>query len=385
VGSEHDDDVGALKARIATLEAQLAREREAARRHQDAVVRVARMIPGPGEVGLRELLADLAEVAATTLQVDRASVWILSADATHLECVELFERPSRTHSGGTVLAASDYPRYFAALASGRALDADDARTDPRTSEFTANYLVPLGITAMLDAAIRREGRVIGVVCHEHVGTSRQFTGDEIAFAGALADQVAIALATVEHRRLREDAESARRELRITQELSTIDDLTQLYNRREMERLLAADMNHAERHGRQLSVAMIDIDHFKQVNDRYGHPVGDEVLRQVARLMVTTLRSSDRPARYGGEEFLLILPDTAGDDLEALLERLRRCCEGHVFAVRHGGRTLELRLTISMGTATFPTSGTTVEALIEASDRALYRAKHAGRNRIEHAA
>jgi diguanylate cyclase (GGDEF)-like protein len=234
---------------------------------------------------------------------------------------------------------------------------------------------------MLDAAIRSEGKIIGCVCHEHVGERRKWDLEEVEFTGALADQVAIVLSAVERRRLQADADSARRELRVTKELSALDDLTQLYNRREMERLLIEDMERAGRLDRRLSVAMLDIDHFKNVNDLYGHQVGDQVLREAAQIIISTLRSSDRPARYGGEEFLLILPDTTGADVLALLDRLRKAFETHIFRVRHAQEVLELRLTVSIGAASFPEHGNTPENLVDASDHALYRAKSGGRNKV----
>src|SRR5262249_21337703 len=133
-------------------------------------------------------------------------------------CLTLYELSRNEHSSGTVLSAADYPRYFAALETGRAIDASDAREDPRTSEFRVGYLVPLGITSMMDAAIREEGRVIGVVCQEHVGPRRTWTQDEVAFAGAIADQVALLMTAEDRRRLQEERERVRVQLLAMQRL-----------------------------------------------------------------------------------------------------------------------------------------------------------------------
>jgi len=150
---------------------------EMALRHQDALVRLAGL--SPDAAGLTSVNREITKVAAETIGVERASLWFLSPDGAEMRCEELYERGPDRYSHGVVLKASDYPRYFAALKLGRAIDGHDARRDPRTSEFSADYLTPLGITSMLDAAIRIEGRVVGVVCLEHVGEARTWTAAEI--------------------------------------------------------------------------------------------------------------------------------------------------------------------------------------------------------------
>jgi diguanylate cyclase (GGDEF)-like protein len=387
-------------ARIAALEAALAEERAArqaaeealagsegrlrdvARREQDAIVRIARLSVGHGSLSLEDMLGELTETAASTLAVERTSVWLLSDDHKSLCCLDLYEKSRAAHSSGTVLEAEQYPRYFEALETGRAIDAHDALCDPRTSEFREGYLTPLGITSMMDAAVRREGRLVGVVCHEHVGRPRVWQPDELGFAGALADQVALVLAADERRRLQGEAEETRRELHAAQELARHDDLTHLYNRRAMEDMLADEAARALRYRRPLSVVMIDFDHFKEINDRHGHRAGDDVLRQVALLILGELRANDMATRYGGEEFCLILPEAGADEASALAERLRRGLEGHVFQVVRGdGAAIGLRVTASIGVASLGEHAESAELLVRAADRALYEAKAAGRNRV----
>lgn len=137
----------------------------------------------------------VTEAAARELGVARASVWWIEPDG--LRCADLFDG---AHRAGVVLPAAAHPRYFHALTKSRVLAADDARNDPRTAEFRASYLEPLGITSMLDAPIRAQGELVGVLCHEHVGTRRSFTIDEQMFAASLADLVAQALAASAFRR-----------------------------------------------------------------------------------------------------------------------------------------------------------------------------------------
>jgi len=395
-----DADRGSDDPRIAALQAALAAERTAreaaeralaaselrlrdvAGREQDAIVRIARLSVGQGNLSLEDMLAELTETAAATLSVERNSVWLLSEDHRSLCCLDLYEKSRGAHSAGTVLAADAYPRYFEALETGRAIDAHDALSDPRTSEFADGYLRPLGISSMMDATIRREGRLVGVVCHEHVGPPRAWQPDELAFAGALADQVALVLAADDQRRLQREAEANRRELHAAQELARHDALTLLYNRGAMETFLAEEAARAVRYARPLSVMMIDFDHFKDINDRHGHQAGDAVLRDAALVVLGELRANDKVTRYGGEEFCAILPETAADEAFVLAERLRAALEGHVFRVVRADRSaLELRVTVSIGVASMGEDADSPERLVRAADRALYGAKAAGRNRV----
>jgi len=157
-----------------------------------------------------------------------------------------------------------------------------------------------------------------------------------------------------------------------------DPLTELYNRRYLQEELANEIKVAERRFYPVSVVLIDLDHFKQVNDRFGHPVGDKVLIELADLMRANIRGSDFACRYGGEEFCLVLSDIPLDNavnrIRDLLEKFRQV----VINVR--GKTLQ-NLTFSAGIAVYPQHGRTSAALLKAADKALYRAKAAGRDRI----
>jgi len=156
----------------------------------------------------------IARAAAETLGVERASIWLYDAGRSAIRCATLYELGENRHSRGLELSAATYPSYFEALETERTLAAHDARSDPQTREFTASYLEPLGITSMLDAPIRVGGRMIGVVCHEHVGPPRRWLEDEQTFAGSVADAVSLAIEESERRRaeaaLRESEERYRR-------------------------------------------------------------------------------------------------------------------------------------------------------------------------------
>lgn len=166
--------------------------------------------------------------------------------------------------------------------------------------------------------------------------------------------------------------------RSLRDLSVRDQLTGLYNHREFYRLLGEELARSLRYGHQVSLLMLDIDYFKRVNDTYGHLAGDQVLRRLPELIRGQLRASDIPCRYGGEEFGVILPETAGAQAMEVAERIRSVVAGESIALPDGG---SLRITVSLGIATFPGGSANEEDLVSAADLALYQAKRTGRNRI----
>lgn len=163
-----------------------------------------------------------------------------------------------------------------------------------------------------------------------------------------------------------------------QRISFFDLLTGLANRRLFDYVLDREFKKVRRSDKPLSLLMMDVDHFKTINDVYGHQVGDSVLEQIGAIMKENFRSIDLPARYGGEEFAVILPDTDREQAVATAERLRACIAGHKFAANNG----YINTTVSIGGATYGGPGaadTSAERLILAADQALYQAKQLGRN------
>jgi len=161
-------------------------------------------------------------------------------------------------------------------------------------------------------------------------------------------------------------------------VSRIDGLTGVDNRRYLEERLHEMWGHAQRLHEPLAVVMCDIDHFKRVNDRYGHQAGDVVLKQFSQLLQDAAREIDRVGRYGGEEFMLLLPGTVLDSAVTFAERVRQDVEHHTFTFDDG----ELRRTMSCGVAAWPHPRiSNQDALIKAADDALYVAKETGRNRV----
>ncbi|MFN7132433.1 MAG: diguanylate cyclase, partial [Myxococcales bacterium] len=159
-------------------------------------------------------------------------------------------------------------------------------------------------------------------------------------------------------------------------MATTDGLTNLLNRRTLQSRYEEALLLASRYHKKLSVILTDIDHFKSVNDTYGHPVGDQVLRGVAKILRTTARDTDIVARYGGEEFCIVMPETDDKGAKVIAERIRNEVQAAVFDTELG----PLKVTMSLGIATFPDHGTDKQVLIDKSDQCLYFAKHHGRNR-----
>jgi signal transduction histidine kinase len=154
---------------------------------------------------LPEVFRRVCEAAADELRVERVGVWLLVNQDKALRCVNLFERSKRQHSKGATLQVADFPDYFEAVAAMPALPTVCAREDPRTAELKAAYLDPLGITSMLDAPLSRDGRMIGVVCHEQVGPPRHWTSADREFARTVADLVVARIRAAEAQLSRQSA------------------------------------------------------------------------------------------------------------------------------------------------------------------------------------
>ncbi|MBX4910416.1 MULTISPECIES: PleD family two-component system response regulator [Rhizobium] len=169
----------------------------------------------------------------------------------------------------------------------------------------------------------------------------------------------------------------------TIELAVTDPLTGLYNRRYLDNHLNALFNRSMARGRPLSVLITDIDRFKQVNDTYGHDGGDEVLREFANRVRSTIRGADLACRYGGEEFVVVMPDTSPEVAAAVAERLRAAVESAPFMLKRSSELL--RVTASFGIASRSGAVLTPDQLMKQADLALYEAKNSGRNRVVAAA
>jgi len=214
------------------------------------------------------------------------------------------------------------------------------------------------VSSILCVPLRVHGDVIGVLNITNKIRGKNFTDADLQIIQQVADQAAVA---IHNARL--------------YEMAVTDSLTRLYIRRHLFHRLSEEMRRARRYGHPVTLLMVDIDHFKAVNDTFGHPCGDRVLVEVARILRRSIRETDLVGRYGGEEFCLVLPETdltggfiVANRMHALLEALELQCDGR-----------PLRVSVSGGLATFPEQATSLEALVRSADAALYFSKANGRN------
>jgi diguanylate cyclase (GGDEF)-like protein len=172
-------------------------------------------------------------------------------------------------------------------------------------------------------------------------------------------------------------ETLRKKNKELHELSITDSLTGLYNRKHLMETLENEVARSKRHKHDFSVLVIDIDHFKEYNDTYGHLAGDEVLSRLATVFKESVRSCDYVARYGGEEFILVLPEIGPEDGVKAAERIRKKVAKESFA--GDGETIQV--TVSVGVASYPKDGDDSQSIIRHADTALYKSKESGRNRV----
>ena len=229
----------------------------------------------------------------------------------------------------------------------------DPETDPRLAAllpFARNIAIfPMTV----------EGRPIGALVVEHPGRTGKIERRVVDMVTQFAAHAALVFHNASLYRL-------------VQKQADTDGLTGIANRRTFEATLERELSRAARNGEQVTLAMFDIDHFKALNDTYGHQTGDEVLQKVAHALKVTCRDFDTPARYGGEEFVVILPSCSSKESLSVAERLRQAV-GEIDTVTP--------VTASSGVATFPTHATDIYSLIKAADEALYESKRAGRDRV----
>jgi len=233
------------------------------------------------------------------------------------------------------------------------------------SSFDNPVMLREGIRSLIAAPLWAEGRIIGILYVDDFAI-RDFKSREISLLSLLSTIAAMAI-------------DKTRMLESNRMLAITDELTRLYNHRYFLQQLTNEINRAKRYNRPLSLLMLDIDHFKNYNDTYGHLKGNEILKDLAGMIKELSRDVDIPARYGGEEFTITMPETNRKRGQVLAERLRNTIAAHLFKYRE--RHPVGRLTVSIGLATCPDNANTPFALIEATDKALYEAKRAGRNRV----
>jgi len=234
--------------------------------------------------------------------------------------------------------------------------------DPSLSDRDRKHMQEYGARSILYIPLRIKEQLVGFAELWESRRKREFSTNEINLCKLLAQQTAIAIANA---RLFEEAQNQ----------ALTDALTGLYNRRGLFEIGHIEFTRTRRLKRSFSAIMIDIDHFKRVNDKYGHPVGDQVLQFLASEFRSVVRAADIVGRYGGEEFVIFLSDSDVKSALDLAERLRNMVERTPFHVEEN----EIRITISLGVAEYNENSPNLETLVARADQALYVAKHKGRN------
>ena len=205
------------------------------------------------------------------------------------------------------------------------------------------------------------GQVVGALCLESDRLNAFDEGDVPALE-SVADICANAIQNAHY------FEGVRR-------MAYVDGLTGVFNRRYFETRIAEEIERARRYSGAMSLIMIDIDHFKQLNDEFGHLMGDDVLRQMSTIFTQNVRKADVACRYGGEEFAIVVPEISAEDAFGVAHKLRKTIQNHPFP------GVPRPITISAGVASYPANGVTRDELVKAADEALYAAKQAGRNTV----
>ena len=296
---------------------------------------------------LDAMLRAMAGVVSSALPAWKVSLACVEPGSHHIERLVTGGRGDATIERSLVDAALD--QIFATERREPALERDEAGTE--------QLVVPLW----------NRNEPVGILVAENPPDTVDFVENAPELAAVMGSQITVAIANA---LLFEE----------TQRLATTDGLTGLSNRRSLFELADRAFAAARRYDRPLSGVMFDIDHFKRVNDTYGHGVGDEVLREIARRCESGVREVDILGRYGGEEFVAILPETGLEGALGVAERLRRSVDRTPIYTSAG----PIPVTISAGVAEHDEASRTLQQLLEAADAALYEAKDSGRNRVRSA-
>ena len=355
-GRELADLAGALNTMSAELREQmeeLAASRDQLRR---SLSRLGQTLSS--SLDLDRTLAVVVETAIETLGADRGMLWLFTPERD-----ALYVKVGRRVGNDVVRlpTGAGVAGHVARVGVPLRLPADaESVPFPSVEEPTAPHQLAVPMVG--------RGRVLGVLSILGDDPERAFTQDDLDTLRSFAAQASVAMENV---MLHQEA----------QRLSVTDPLTGLWNFRYFQLQADRELESAARFERPLSLLIIDLDHFKTVNDRFGHQVGDDVLVEVARRIQAATRVPDVVARYGGEEFVVLLPGTDADGAVATAERIRRAVGASKVSITTAQDIAPMAVTCSLGVAEHPTHGTTVAGLLRSADAAMYQAKARGRDRV----
>ena len=324
------------------------------------------------EMSATEIYRVLARRVGRALGVRHCAVILADGggDSTATVAAAL-EEPSMSE---TMIQLSEYPEIAAALATRRSVLVADAECDPIFAAIRQRVAAegrPFHLRSVIALPFSM-GESSGALFIRTEPNDRQLTPGDVEFAELVLHAAVAAI------RRGQELDISRADNRRLEELATTDPLTRVLNRRALADRLSVEMDRSRRFRAELSVLLVDVDYFKRINDTAGHATGDEVLRQIAGLLAAAVRSVDIVARYGGEEFVLILPETGPQGAKVFGDRLRE----RIATTEFGGATRNIRLTVSVGLATFPSMEiASADEFLARADEALYRAKADGRNQV----
>lgn len=326
-----------------------------------------------GDLSSDEIYHILSRRVARALSLSRCSVILASPGERVGVVATAFDNPALRNYEINLDA---YPEIRAALEHGHPVLVEDLHTSPLYEDLRKEWAVngtqvPIRSVIALPFTL---GKVqAGVFFLRRMLDEPPLTNEDVEFADSV---IKGAVAAIHRAQLIETTKADNARLEV---LAHTDPLTQVLNRRALTVRLASEMERARRYDSVITLLMVDLDHFKLVNDMHGHLVGDEVLREMATMLQDEVRSVDVVARYGGEEFVVVLPETSLLGATTFAERIREYVEAKLFAATQGE---PVRLTASIGVSSYPsTTVQSVDDLFARADEALYRAKADGRNKV----
>jgi two-component system cell cycle response regulator len=361
--------LSATRSQLRSAEEELLRAREDAESRRK-VVDILHEVTG--DLSSDEIYHILARRVARALSLSRCSV-ILAKPGDRVGIVATaFDNPALRNFE---IHLDRYPEIRSALDHGHPVLVEDLQSNPLYADIRKEWLangtqIPIRSVIALPFSLGNEQA--GVFFLRRMVNEPPLTNEDVEFADAV---IKAAVAAIHRAQVIETTKADNARLEV---LAHTDPLTQVLNRRALTVRLTSEMERARRYESVISLLMIDIDHFKAINDTHGHLVGDDVLREVAALLSESIRSVDVVARYGGEEFVVVLPETPLVGAVKFAERMRERMEQTAFVQSHGG----VHLTASIGVAAYPSPDLLlVDDLFARADEALYRAKADGRNKV----
>ncbi len=368
--AQNGNEVQALRSALRKSEAELQRFRDAeeSRKH---LVEVLNEVMG--NLPTEEIFHLLARRLARALNLSHASVILANPGEKTGIVATAFEQP---HLHDLVIQIDKYPEVVSALHGGIPVLIPDLQDSPIYAALRGQWAAEgkeVNVRSVMALPFPLVGDKMGVFLLRRTLDTPKFDAADVQFAETVVKSGVAAIQRAHA------IETTRADNHRLEALSQTDPLTQLVNRRALTIRLVTEMERVRRYNAPLAMLLLDLDHFKLVNDTYGHLAGDDVLLGVATLLQRAVRSVDLVARYGGEEFVIVLPETGKQGAIAFAERVRDKVAAQRYAIR-GGQ--EIHVTASIGVATYPSPMLdSVEDLFRAADSALYRAKGSGRNLV----